>query len=73
MLKNTHIITMHNLPILVSSTCGDHTSVDGTIYYTNINTDKASLVSCMEDTVIPDAGLLFNKKRDMRMYNFVLL
>ena len=71
-LKKKHV-TMYNLPILVSSTCGHHTTVDGSIYYTNFNTDKANLMSCMEDTVIPDAGLLFSKKRDLRMYNFVLI
>ena len=40
-------------------------SSDDTIYYTQIDANNPGVASCIKDTVIADAGLIFNKKVDL--------
>ena len=54
-------------------TCGDHSSVDGSIYYTQINEANPGKASCIEDTFVSDPGLIFSKKVDLRKFPFSLL
>ncbi|KAI0207527.1 hypothetical protein LSAT2_007795 [Lamellibrachia satsuma] len=62
---NYRIDVIFNSITLVSMTCGDHSSVDGSIYYTQINEANPGKASCIEDTFVSDPGLIFSKKVDL--------
>ena len=66
-------ITLRILSIPVSALCGDLASVNGSMYYTQINARMPGLVTCVKDTVITEPGLIFNTMFDPRRFNFVSL